>query len=192
MQRDRRLRDHGQEEADAVALADAQSDEARGDALHLGAEFAKCDLTPRAGVALVDDCDALRRPRVGGMALDTMGCHVEPSAVEPAREGVAARDVDVTRPRGGEGHAEIVERGPPEPVGLVDRIPVQSLERTVAPALHRRGEPAARNLAFRRQPGGRLRLAENRLPCIAPPQLLLRSCSAACSAMTSFAVFTCA
>ena len=62
-QRYRRLGDHGHEEADAVAFANAEAQQAARNALDLGAELAKGDLPTRAAVAFVDDRRARRQSR---------------------------------------------------------------------------------------------------------------------------------
>ena len=55
--------------------------------------------------------------------------------------------------------------------GLSTESRCRAVKRVVAPALHGRGEAAARKLALRRQPDGACRIAENR-PAIASPQPL--------------------
>ena len=130
------LRAHRQVDRDPVAGLDAERGEALGEPRDLERQLPKrpfAALTVLAGEDRGDCVGRALRPDV-----DARGRQVQARSFEPGRPRDPARVVQDPLPRRRELQLEIVDDGPPEPIRLFDREPVQ---RGVVRAAERAREP---------------------------------------------------
>src|SRR5881409_2981758 len=136
------FRSHRQEDADAVAVADAEPLERVRELTHLARELVVGQAARAAVVAFPDERRLLAAPEVD-VAVDAVVGEVHQTAFEPARPLHTARDVAHARVRSAEAKAEVANDLVPVPVGLRDAASLQLFQRAHTERADEAGQPRA-------------------------------------------------
>jgi len=130
---------HRQEDADAVAGADAERLQRVGEPIDLRRQLRIGQRATRAVVALPDDRGLGAAPGIE-VAIEAVVGEVQPAADEPARPRRAARGVEHAAERLREADAEVLDHAAPVPLGVVHRAALQLFQRADAQAAHEAGD----------------------------------------------------